>query len=31
MTSSRAFVLHPEAARDITEIWEFIAPPYGAK
>ncbi len=25
MTSGRGFVLHPEAARDIAEIWEFIA------
>jgi toxin ParE1/3/4 len=25
MNSGRDFVLHPEAASDITEIWEFIA------
>ncbi|HEY6330180.1 MAG TPA: type II toxin-antitoxin system RelE/ParE family toxin [Blastocatellia bacterium] len=25
MTAIRGFDLHPEAARDITEIWEFIA------
>lgn len=25
MTSEPGFVLHPEAAQDITEIWEFIA------
>jgi toxin ParE1/3/4 len=25
MTAGRSFVLHPEAARDITEIWEFVA------
>ena len=25
MTSDRVFKLHPEAARDITDIWEYIA------
>jgi plasmid stabilization system protein ParE len=25
MTRNRGFVLHPEAARDLTEIWEYIA------
>lgn len=25
MTSRRDFALHPEAARDLTEIWEFVA------
>ena len=25
MTARRHFVLHPEAARDITEIWGFVA------
>jgi len=25
MTADRGFKLHPEAARDITEIWEYIA------
>jgi plasmid stabilization system protein ParE len=25
MTADQGFVLHPEAALDITEIWEFIA------
>jgi len=25
MTARPDFVLHPEAARDVTEIWEFIA------
>jgi plasmid stabilization system protein ParE len=24
MTSDQGFKLHPEAARDITEIWEYI-------
>jgi len=25
MTADRVFKLHPEAARDITDIWEYIA------
>jgi toxin ParE1/3/4 len=25
MTSNQGFKLHPEAARDITDIWEYIA------
>jgi toxin ParE1/3/4 len=25
MTSDQGFKLHPEAARDITDIWEYIA------
>lgn len=25
MTADQGFVLHPEAALDITEVWEFIA------
>src|SRR5579864_1349717 len=25
MTSEQGFKLHPEAARDITDIWEYIA------
>jgi hypothetical protein len=25
MTAEPAFSLHPQAARDITEIWEYIA------
>jgi toxin ParE1/3/4 len=25
MTADQGFELHPEAARDITEIWEYIA------
>ena len=25
MTAEHGFALHPEAARDITEIWEYIA------
>jgi plasmid stabilization system protein ParE len=25
MTEDKGFVLHPLAARDITEIWEYIA------
>jgi plasmid stabilization system protein ParE len=25
MTAEPGFALHPEAARDITEIWEYIA------
>src|SRR5271169_4010440 len=33
MTDSRGFVLHPGAAQDITEIWEYIAAdsPQGAR
>lgn len=25
MTSDQGFKLHPEAARDITDIWEYLA------
>ena len=34
MTAEQGFKLHPEAGRDITEIWEYIAeenPPAAAR